>query len=409
MPEYKYESLNNRGVVVKGTTIAINSIDLIRKIEEKNEHVVFYKKILKGRNVYAQNIMSIFSFKYKLSKSVIEFFLDNLQLLLDGGYTLIDALSEIFEASKNKKLKKIIRGIISSLESGDTLYEAMSSFEYTFDPFVLEAVKIGEESGTIVETLKEQVVRLKKESDLSKKIKSQSIYPVILFTFVIGLFIVLNLFVLPQMIENFEPFIQNTNVETKTEQIININKFLVDYGLFLPFLIFMFIVIWKGLGFNKETAYIKDLIKIKIPVVKDFIIYSNIVRICNCLQIGIKSGFTIVDVLSFTEKSISNNVLRVKIVEMKELVMSGSTFTEAVKEYKLDNVFTSMVTAAESTGDYPYIMGKAYNYYMQKIDSIMKTLFTFGNFLIILLLGIIIGFAMMSILVPMYELPTMLG
>lgn len=406
MPEYRYESLNSRGVAIKGSLIAINSIDLIKKIENRNEHVVFYKKVL-TKNISNQNFANFFSFKHKLSKDVVEFFLDNVQLLLDGGYILMDALAEIHDATKNKKLKRIIKEVISSLENGDTFYEAISVFKHTFDSFVLEAVKIGEESGSLVETLKEQVVRLKKESDLAKKIRSQSIYPVILFVFVMGLFVILNLFVLPQMIENFSSFTQNIS-NTKTESIIKMNNFIIDYGMIFPFLSFSIFVFWKALSYNKSTSYIKDYIKMKIPVIKDFILYSNIARICNCLQIGIKSGFTILSVLDYADKSISNNVLRLKINEIKELILSGSTLSEAVKEFNLDSVFTSMVTAAESTGDYPYIMGKAYTYYMQKIDSIMKTIFIFGNFFIILLLGLIVGFAMMSILIPMYELPTMI-
>lgn len=146
----------------------------------------------------------------------------------------------------------------------------------------------------------------------------------------------------------------------------------------------------------------------RLPVVRHAILFANLQRLSDGLCMGIDSGLGIVTTLKFMERNMTNFVVQKKVKHIRADVQTGSTLAAASIRNSLDNVFNSMVNAGESTGTIPTVMKRASEYYGLKFDSLLQTVFTIVSVFVLLFLGLIVGFVMASIMIPIYELPTVL-
>ena len=407
MPEFKYVALNEAGKKIKGTIIAGSIMDLDSKLENQSEYLISFREIHNfnqdGSSV-RQNLGRIFT--PKIPKQDLVYLFDQLHLFIDGGFDIVGGLNEIRGPLKSRRLSKLIDKLVNDMESGIPFYDALKGFPSAFDSLTVESVRIGEESGNLVFVLQEQARRMEKEAAIAKKVKNQSVYPGILGTIVVALLVVMNQFVLPRLVDSFTSLVAGEKMPPKTSMIMSINQWLMDYGLAIPIGIVSFFILWKFSETFKTTKWLKDSLKLKIPVVERLVRYMDLARVGTALQIGIDSGMQLSSVLHFLERNVTNMVIKGKIRSISNGVLNGSTLSMAVRQNQLDPHFTSMVSVGESTGQIPYSMDKVVKYYTSEMDELINTLFTIGSVLVIGMLGLIVGFCMMSIIIPIYELPT---
>ena len=403
MPEYRYEARDKSGKRVRGSLVAADAFDMEERLTARNEFLIDYREIIPKAT--GQGGPTFFG---GVNKGAVARFFDELRVFVEAGVVITSALDEVGSAVKDRRLRKIIQSVRHGIENGATLHDAMAEHPAVFDFMTLESIRVGEVSGTLAATLGAQAARMEKEVKVAAKVQKQSIYPAILISFITVLLIVLNVKVIPDLMESFKQFLPSGNPPPKTAAILKINNFMMDYGLIVPLGMIGFVVVWTLLEFSPRGKWAKDTLKYRLPVVRQTILFGTLVRMADGLRIGLGSGLQILTILSFLEKSVSNLVLRNKIREIRDDVANGSTLALAVSNSSLDSVFNSMVSAGEATGRLPYTMEKASDYYAAKIDVLIEVLFTVASALVFLVLGLIVAFAIMSIIIPMYELPTVL-
>jgi type II secretory pathway component PulF len=404
MPEYKYIARNINGRKVRGVLYSATPNELEYRLESRNEYLIDYKEIIVRTSKAARAGRSLNLFKVK--KFHIAQFLDDFRIFVDAGVPMTTALEDVAETATPKLKTKILK-IKTALENGSTLYEAFSEHRDLFDTITLEAVKIGEMSGSLVDILDTQAVRMFKEAALRKKIQGQSVYPIVLCTFVVGLLIVMNTSVIPKLMDSYKQFLTGT-LPPKTKVIFGINNWLMDYGLIIPIMIIILVFLWVFARVTPVTARLKDAVIMSLPVFREFAMFVNLTYICSGLQVAINAGIPVPNAFRFLESTVTNVYIEDKIRAIRSDLVSGSTLAAAVKVTPLDPVFTRMVSAGESTGNLPYTMDKANKFYLDKVDGMIEVLFNLGMVAVLMILGVIVAFTMMSIIIPLYELPTVL-
>jgi type II secretory pathway component PulF len=295
-----------------------------------------------------------------------------------------------------------------SIESGSTLADAMSEHPKAFDGIMVESVRLGELSGNLSAVLAGQGKRLLGEAEMASKIRGQSIYPGLMIVVVMALFFFTNTMVIPKLLDSYQDFLPKGNLPPKTKTIISINTWLADYGMLVFYGVVGALIAWTTAEKVPRLKYLKDGLRLRIPVLRHSILYINMSRLSEGLSIGLSSGMQVTTILKFLEKNTRNLVLRSKIRAITSDIQTGSTFAVSVARSALHPTFTSMVVAGETTGNLQIVMDRLAEYYRARFDDTLKAVFATASVLVLFFLAIVVAFVMASIVIPMYELPTVL-
>ncbi|AJF08117.1 type II secretion system F family protein [Geoalkalibacter subterraneus] len=409
MPQFKYVARTADGKKkTKGVMIASSKIDLANKIESQGDFLIWCEEKNSEENsrAFMDNLSRIF--QKKVPKKHVADFLKQLKVYIRAGIAIPAALEETQKTTGNKKFQEIIQSVKATIENGETLAEALATFPGVFDTMLVESIRMGEESGSLPEVIQGQSDRLAREAKLVSKMKSQSVYPVLLCTIVFTLLIVMNTIIVPNLMNSYESFLPKGDVPPKTALIMGINQWLMDYGWLLPSFMVVFFFSFVFAELHPATKKLKDAFKLKIPIIKTFILYSNLSRVCDGIKVGYSSGMPITKILQFLEKHVNNMVVQERVRGIYTEIINGTTFSLAVKQNHLDHVFSSLASAGEGTGNLTYTMDIGMDHYNEKLDSLIGVATTVGSFMVVIFLGLIVMFTVMSIIIPMYELPSAL-
>ena len=405
MPDFKYIAQDDNSKKIRGQISASDVNDLEAKLMKRRLFLIDFEELTFQET---SAVKGGFFGPRVPAKEKANFF-KILQVFIEAGVSVNAALAESYDAIKHPGMKIVISNLRSAVEeSGETFAGALALYPRIFDAMVVESVRMGEESGTLPEILAGQGARLEKEAALRSKLMIQSINPIITIISVVALMIFLNVAFIPKLMESFKEFLPQGNLPPKTAVIMAINGFLMDYGLLFPVAIILGVIGWFLADTKPSAKFIKDKFKFSIPVLKDFILYAELSRITEGIQIGSNSGLPVTYVLQFLERNVSNSVVGQKLRGIRADVGAGMTLAQACQQNSLDHLFNSMISTGEKTGDIPRVMKTAASYYNEKLESMISVVSIVSGILILLIMGVIVGFAMLSAMVPMYELPTVL-
>jgi type II secretory pathway component PulF len=405
VPEYKYKAFRDDGTRVKGAAVADNLAGLLDKLSLRGEYLIDFKEKL---TIGAQKRQGGFPLFKHVSKKKLAQSLFELQLFVDSGIIITQALESVADSTPSKPLRKIFTAMQDSIESGSTLADAMSEHPKAFDGIMVESVRLGELSGNLSAVLAGQGKRLLGEAEMASKIRGQSIYPGLMIVIVMALFFFTNTMVIPKLLDSYQDFLPKGNLPPKTKTIISINTWLANYGMLVFYGVVGAAIAWTAAEKVPRLKYLKDGLRLRIPVLRHSILYINMSRLSEGLSIGLSSGMQVTTILKFLEKNTKNLVLRSKIRAITSDIQTGSTFAVSVARSALHPTFTSMVIAGETTGNLQTVMDRLAEYYRARFDDTLKAVFATASVLVLFFLAMVVAFVMASIVIPMYELPTVL-
>ncbi|MCX6799870.1 MAG: type II secretion system F family protein [Candidatus Falkowbacteria bacterium] len=331
------------------------------------------------------------------------FFAKNLAVMLKAGLNIIEAL-EISADSSTSKLKKALKGIMQSVESGRSLSESLRIYPKIFPAFFISAVFAGEESGTLDENLEQVATQLKKEKDLSDKIKGAMVYPLVVLSaaFVLGLFV--SFYILPKILPLFEGFGQNLPITTR--MLIVFSHFIEQYkGQLIIFLITFFIsMAW--LLKQKFTFPVTHYILLKFPIIKTISRGANMARFARTLGTMLASGLNIDEALRITSTAVSNYHYQTTLKKVEERVTKGSSLSMSLQEYEqlFPRITTRMIKVGEESGKLDETLLYVANFYEEEVDNSTKALSTALEPILLIGIGVAVGFLALAIITPIYQI-----
>lgn len=343
---------------------------------------------------------------FKPDTRSIGMLLNQLSVMISAGISIHSALEIVSKQSINSKLKKIVDRLLIKVSSGVSFSKAVSEEDFEDTRLLSAMINAGEMSGSLDMVLAMMSDFYIKKAENNRKIKSALIYPAILMvTSIIVLGFVLT-YVFPIFLNLFET--SDRILPKSTQLLIGISKLLSEHGLIILFgLLILNLGIYLLYKKNDKLKSVVDTAILKLPIIGRYIKYRSVTNAAANFSILSGCGVPVLDILNIIKNSTSNTYIY-KIYENIIIeITSGSTLNESFSRNKFfPELFTSMLKIGEETGNLDAVMEKTSVYYESELNNSMTALISVFEPIMILIMAIIVGFIVLSIAIPMFDLVT---
>jgi len=394
MERFSYVARDEKGKVVKGVVSAKDDTDVANKISQQGYFLVKLKKYQeKGTTGKIAPIKE---------KDLLVFTM-HLATLIEAGIPLVEGLKDLARDAESDCLQKVISDVCFRVESGSSLKEALAIHPKSFPPLYLALIGAGELTGKLAFSLNSLADFLEWQSDLKAKVKEAATYPLILATLLVAVVALLVIKVVP----TFEPMFAETGAELPltTKVILELSRVsIIGWPWFLGGaigLVFIYITANK----NPKGKYIIDSAKLKIPIFGSLIHKIVLSRFCHVLALAIQSGVSVLGAIEIATQSMGNFRLEQAAMKARDAINLGEKISSSLDVSKdFPPLVVRMIGVGEETGTLAQSLNKVSGFYDKEIPRAVKKIFALFEPMMIIAMGMVVGFIAMGVLMPMFTL-----
>ncbi len=329
-----------------------------------------------------------------------------LAMLIAAGSTVEEALGAIGSEAERAQTRRVLMGVRANVQEGCSLAEALSKAPRAFPPYYRAVVSAGQTSGRLADVLERLATHLEKSRKLQRKLMSALIYPAVLAFVAMVVVVLLMVFVVPAVVEQFDTIGQD--LPALTEAVIAISRFMRDWGLLaLPLLI----AAGWGIGRLFAIPSVKlgwDRFVFALPLFGKVLRSVNAARFARTFATLSGSGATVPDALVAAKGSVGSEVFKRASVQVRRQVEEGQPLHRAMRASGVfPPMLVHMVASGERGGDLPAMMGRAADYMEEELDSNATVALGLIEPLLIVALAAIVALIVLSIMLPILQLNTM--
>lgn len=427
--KFAYKAQTKDGKTVSGTYEANSKEDLIAALNKQGAKPVSIK--LAGADTAASGSLFDRMFNQKVKLRELMVFTRQLSTMVSAGVPLTRSLSTLQEQAESKYFKSVIASITKDVESGTSLGEAFGKFPNVFSEVYINMIKAGEAGGILDEILKRVAAQTEKDATIRKKIKGAMTYPTVILTITIIAFFGIMIFVIPKIGKILTDLGgPNAHLPVYTEALLAISHFSLSSSIMkhLPPLSFIpvvngipnlfFIVIAGAVAGFFFLRYIKTpkgkfkfhTVLLKIPVLKVIIMKIAVSRFARTFSSLTSAGVTVLDALEVTGGAIGNKVIEKELQEAAMEVKAGKPLSEPMSKSKIfPPIVAQMIAVGEETGQIDTILVKVADFYDEEVDTVIDSLSSIIEPLMIIVLGGIVGLIAASVMGPIASLSQNVG
>ncbi|HHD2790833.1 type II secretion system F family protein [Clostridium perfringens] len=401
MAIFKYKAINSEGQRIEGSQSA-DSESQIREMLLSNQ---YYPLSIEKENSKSKKS---FSFNSKVKLKDIAVFCRQFYVMLDSGLSIGKALNILIEQCEKPKLREALIGVNGELKRGETLASSMRKRKDVFPNLLTSMIDAGERSGNLDIILKRMAEYYEKETKIRGKIKSAMIYPIVLGVVAIIAITFILTFVMPTFVQMFEE--NNVDLPMATKMVLGTSKMLGKYGIII-FLILVTAIILLGKYLKSEEGQYKlSIINLKIPVIKKLTQKIIVSRFTRTMGIVSSSGMSLVTSLEIVASVVGNKIAEKELLKVKEKVLKGEGLGDSIMKIKIfPPMLASMVKVGEEAGSLDSILDKTADFYDDELEREIQTATALIEPAMIVVMGVIIGFLLISILTPMFKMYNSIG
>lgn len=330
-------------------------------------------------------------------------FTRQLSTLIAAGLPLSQSLNTLVEQTTNRRLRGVVQELISSIESGRSLYESFSKHPDVFDKLFLALVAAGEASGTLDDALQRVANQQEKDAAITSKIRGAMTYPVIVVFVIMGVMAFMLLTVVPQVEKLYNDLHQK--LPLITQMIVSLSEFLTRFW----WVVLLVIVIGGYLigQYLRTEAGVKslDVLKLNVPVFKGLFQRLYMARFNRTGATLLDTGVSMLDMMAITSEAVNNSVISDEILRAAEKVRGGKDLSAALSvEEHFPELVPQMIGIGEKSGRIDEMMGKTAKIYEDELDQEIGALSTAIEPVLMVVLAIVAGGMVAAILLPIYGL-----
>lgn len=404
MPIFKYTGEDSEGNQVTNTVTADDRY-AVYDIARRNGHKV--SGVEENSKTSIKKIFNLEKINYLLGKvkpDELVMLTRNLGSMLTAGLTLTRALSVIERQSTNHRLKGVIKQIIENINNGSQFHEALKNFPEVFNDMYVAMIKAGEEGGNLAESLKTLSVQMERSSNLTKKIKGAMIYPAIVMIVMVIIAVLMMIFVMPQITGVFKNI--NMELPATTVFLIATSDFFVEHTLLaigsILSVFFGFVYFIK----SRVGKYVLSWIIPKLPVIGTMAKETNSARTARTLSSLLNSGVDVMQSIEITEEVVQNVFYKRILREAKVRVEKGSPLSEVfIERTDLYPILVGeMILVGEETGQISGMLNELAIFYETEVERKTKDLSTIIEPLLMVVIGVAVGFFALALIAPIYSI-----
>ncbi len=394
MEKFEYKELLPDGKQVKGVMEAINKDEVIKTIRDRGSIPLTVEQ---SKDSILNKELTLTKPKVKLDD--LAMFSKQMSTMINSGMSLVRALNVIGEQSSNKRLKEICREMSIDIQKGNTLSVIMKNYEDAFPPLMLSMVESGELTGRIDNSFAALSIHYTKEAKINRKIKGAMVYPIVLLVVAVAVVTIMLTFLIPVFVDLYG----DADLPAATQMLINISDFLRAYWYIILAVIVGLIAGIRAYAKTVDGKYNIDITTSKIPVVGKAVNTIVTSRFTRTLGTLLKSGVPLISALETSANLTNNQILIRKMNYLVEEIKKGKTLSGLLKEIDyFPAMMVSMVSIGEESGDLDGMLEKTADFYDEELESAITTLLNLMEPTMIVIMGIIVGFIVISVMSPLF-------
>lgn len=400
MPRFQYEALDIRGKTVSGIVNAQSREAVLKDLRNQGYKVTSIKE--QGGGLDTKDLTLSFQ---RVSVFALALFTRQFAVLFNSGMSMVRSLEALMIQNQRDKLGLTIETMARDIKGGFSLSRALAKHPDIFSPVYVSLVKAGEMAGALGEVLDRLASLMERDNALRKKVSASLTYPMFVLFFAVIVVVGLVLYIFPQFMNVF----QGMNVELPIFTKILI--WLVDTAL-NPVVMILFLIgvtfVWLGTTYYVKTPRgrrVRDTIILELPIIGPINKKTVISRFCRTLGTLIASGVPVVHSLEIVGRAVGNDVVASMLDDVKSGLKAGLRLSQPMMESRLfPPIVSNMVAVGEETGNLAALMEKLADYFDQEVEYSLSSFASVIEPIMILGLGLVIGFILLAVFMPIYGL-----
>ena len=437
MPTYEFEAMDGTGQEIKDVVEAPNEEEaqatirqmgyFVTKIAERKARAGGARKKKGGRR-------KTFSLG-RVNGKVLTTFTRQLSILQDAGLPLLRSLRILENQSKPGALKNSLIDVCDEIESGATLSEAMAKAPKAFDRLYVNMIKAGEAGGALEVILQRLAEFQERAESLKRKVKGALVYPIVVVLFAISILTFIMLKIVPEFRKIFEEF--EATLPPITEVLIMVSNALFHWWFLIPVIPISIWLFVKLICRFRQGRYGFHLFLIKMPVFGQLVEKNTVARTMRTLGTLVSSGVPILEALQITRETAGNYVFENLFGKVYESIREGESISQPMKENSrpgfhpmamffwfffiagpvglllyvlkmnqkiIDDMVVNMVDVGEETGELDTMLYKVADVYDEEVAVLTETLTSLMEPILIICLGVVVGFIVVALFMPLISL-----
>ncbi len=398
---FVFKAKNQAGKYESGEINAPNKDAAIKLLQKGNLFPVSLRAETESKNDIVKSILRYYD---RVSEKEQVVFFRQLSILVEGRVPLVVALTAIKEQSDNAYFGRVIQEMIEDIEDGMSFSSSMEKQRDVFSNLAINVVRAGETSGDLKKAVEYIAENIEKNYNLSSRVKSALIYPAIVMIvfFIIGFLVIT--FIIPKLTAIIKDL--NADVPWYTRILIVSGDFMSKYWWAVAIAMVGFVL---GLIYYIKTEDGKkewDQLKLKLPIFGTVFRSVYIARFAQNLAALLSSGIPIIRALLIVSEVVNNGVYQAVLVKAADEVKRGGTMSDIFRKTPtlMPPMVTQMVKIGEDSGQIDTVLSHVAKFYDQENENITKNLSTLIEPILMIVIGIAVGFMAFSVLMPIYNI-----
>lgn len=398
MAKFLYKAKEGPDRVIEGTMEAESREQVLDRLQAMGYFPVSIRE-----ETPAQEKAFAFIGEARIRRNDLAIFTRQLSDLLDSGITLFKALHLIEEQTENFPMRQLISTLATEIKEGRRFSETLTRFPGVFSRLYVALVRAGEVGGMLERVLAGLADYLEREQEMYAKVRAALAYPLLMLAVGLATIFILMSFVIPRLVAMFKGLGQSLPLPTLI--LINISSFLQHFWWLI---LAVFVLIFFGIdrrAKTKEGKLFFDQLKLKLPLFGELMKKSEIARFGRTLSTLLGNGVPMLVSLDTVVPVVNNALIQKEVERMFNEVRDGSSLSKTIaKSPYFPPLVANMIAVGEEGGVLERSLLKVSESYEREVERIVKVITSLIEPIMILAMGSIVGFIVISMLLPIFQI-----
>ncbi len=387
--------------------IAISGGEVLEKVIQSNS-ISSLKKEVAEDGGFLVNSEKVFFLQQKIKPKDFYSFNQEFLTLLRAGLPVVITFDTIIEKQDKTSFSKVLKNIREEISQGESVASAFEKYENIFSALYIATLRSGEASGNVPDAIEGYLEYFERSRQIKQKIKAASVYPAILT--LCSLFVVafLVIFVVPAITGTFVE--AGAKLPLFTTLLLGLSAFVKSY--FLVIIISIILIIWAGSAYLKTEngRLLFDTYYLKLPFLGELSVLYSTSLFTSSLAIVLAGGTPLNQALHISKGLIKNQFFQSGLKKVIKSVEQGSGFTQALKELDMfPGMALRMLSAGEEGGSLEKVLKDVARFYERDVEAKLTIITSTIEPLLMVLMGFVIGFIMLAMYMPIFQMAGTIG
>jgi MSHA biogenesis protein MshG len=403
MPQYSYQGRGESGKLMQGQVEAASPSAAAGELIESGITPISIEQTT-SKAATGQGLQKDL-FERRPSLTDLGLFARQMHTLTKSGVPIIQALNGLIQSTRNKRLSDSLKEVLESLESGRDFSTSLARHPNVFPPLFVNVIHMGEQSGTLEESLLQLSKYMEQEKINRDRIKSALRYPIIVITTIAIAIWIINLKVIPAFAGAFARF--QAELPLPTRILIATSDFTVAYWLYI-----LGALIAAAVGFiyyvrTEEGGIWWGKTKLRIPIFGSIIMRASMGRFAHAFAMSARAGVPLIQGLGLVASTLENPYIESRLLLMRNGIERGDTISKSAVQTELFTpLVLQMLNVGEETGTVDELMDEVAEFYEREVDYDLKTIGDVIEPLLLAALGIMVLILALGVFLPLWDLST---